>query len=245
MSRASWANPVAGSVGAAPIFAAPPSWSRVKIVAGDLNKAQGPRGGGWLSTALSPKGLLAGFRAPCRLGDPTNVVRLVGRPSERELDWVLVGLETPCVGADKVLLPGRSTHRMVQCDLVFAERVFEAANLSCRRFRLSQLRLEQQATTVAAASLALWWSFHARVTPDGTVQAGWAAVEGQVPSQKDSWHPPDRDVLRAAEELDAGTGSATADTGQAWWQERQDAVYVAILRVDKAKLAGVHLTSQT
>ena len=36
--------------------------------------------------ALSPKGPLAGFRAPYRLGDPTNVVGLVGRPSERELD---------------------------------------------------------------------------------------------------------------------------------------------------------------
>ena len=36
----------------------------VKIVAGDLNKAQGPQGGGWLSKALGPKGLLAGFWAP-------------------------------------------------------------------------------------------------------------------------------------------------------------------------------------
>ena len=141
----------------------------VKIVASDLNRAQGPRGGGWLSKALGPKGPLAGFRAPYRLGDPTNVVRLVGRPSERELDWVLVGPETPCVGADKVLLPGLGTHRMVQCDLVFADRVFAAADPSCRRFRWSQLRPEQQARAAPAASLALWWSAHARLTPDGMV----------------------------------------------------------------------------
>ena len=217
----------------------------VKVVAGDLNKAPGPQGGGWLSKALGPKGPLAGFWAPYQRGDPTNVVWLAGRPSERELDWVLVGPETPCVGADKVLLPGLSTHRMVQCDLEFADRVFAAADPSCRRFRWSQLRPEQQAPAAAAASLALWWSAHAGLTPDGTVQAVRAALDGLVPSQKDSWRPPDRDVLRAAQELDAGSGSATADVVQAWWQERQDAAYGALLRVEQAKLEGVTLTSQT
>ena len=33
----------------------------VKVVASDLNKAPGPRGGGWLSKALGPTGPLAGF----------------------------------------------------------------------------------------------------------------------------------------------------------------------------------------
>ena len=133
----------------------------VKIVPANLNKAQGPRGGGWLSNALGPKGPLAGFRTTYQLGDPTNVVRLVGRPSERDLDWVLVGPETPCVGADKVLLPGLSTHRMMHCDLVFADRIFAAADPSCRCFRWSQVRPEQHAPAAAAASVALWWSAHA------------------------------------------------------------------------------------
>ena len=60
----------------------------VKIGAGDLKKAQSPRGGGWLSKALGPKGPLARFGAPYRPGDPTNVVWQVGRRSERELEWV-------------------------------------------------------------------------------------------------------------------------------------------------------------
>ena len=217
----------------------------VKVVAGNLNKAQGPRGGGWLSKALGLRGPLAGSPAPYRLGDATNMVWLVGRPSERELDWVLVSPKTPCVGADKVLLPGLSTHRMVQCGLVFTDRVFAAADPSYRRFRWSQLRPEQQAPAAAAASLALRWSAHAGLTPDGTVQAVWAALDGLVPSQKDSWRPLDRDVLRAAQELDAGSGSATTDAVQAWWQERQDASYGALLRVEKAKLEAVTLTSQT
>ena len=186
-----------------------------KSWAGDLHRAQGPRGGGWLSKALGPKGPLAALRAPYRQGDPANVVWLAGRPSERELDWVLVGPETPCVGADKVLLPGLSTQRMVQCDLEFADRVFAAADPSCRRFRCSQLRPEQQAPAAAAASLALWWSAHSGLTPDGRVQAVRAALDRLVPSQKDSWRPQDRDVLRAAQELDAGLGSATADTVEA------------------------------
>ena len=95
----------------------------------------------------------------------------VGRPSKRELDRVLVGPETPCVGAKKVLVPGLSTHRMVHCDLGFAERIFAAADTSCCRFRWSQLRPEQQVPAPAAASMALWWSAHARLTSDGAVQA--------------------------------------------------------------------------
>ena len=113
----------------------------------------------------------------------------LGRPSQRELNWVLVGPKTTCVGAEKVLLPRLSTHLMVQCDLGFAERVFAAADPSCSPFRRSQLRPEQQAPAAAAASLALWWSTHARLTPDGVVQAGWTALEGVVPSQKYSCAP--------------------------------------------------------
>ena len=86
------------------------------------------------------------------------------------------------MGANKVLLPGLSTQRMVQCDLMLAERIFAAADPSCRRFRWSQLRPEQQAPPAAAASLALWWSPLACLTPDGTDQAVWAAPEGLVPS---------------------------------------------------------------
>ena len=53
---------------------------------------------------------------PFRPGDPTNVVRQVPPPppSERELDWVLIGPETPCVLAEKVVLSGLNTHQMVQ-----------------------------------------------------------------------------------------------------------------------------------
>ena len=155
---------------------------------------------------LGPKGPLAGFRAPYRPGDPTNVVWQLGRPSERELDWILVGPQTPCVGAKKVLLPGLSTHQMVQCNLGSAERTFAAEDPSCHRFHWSLLRPEQQAPAAAAASLALWWSAHARLTPDEAVQAVWTVLEGLVPSHKDSWCPPDRDVLRVARDLEAGVG---------------------------------------
>ena len=117
----------------------------------------------------------------------------------------------PVLGADKILLPGLGSHRMVQCYPVFADRVFAAADMSCRRFRWSQIRPEQQAPAAAAASLALWWLFQARSTPDGTIQAVWSALDGLVPSQKDSWRPPDQEVLRTARVLDEGAGSETAD----------------------------------
>ena len=134
---------------------------------------------------------------------------------------------------------------MVQCDPGFVERTFAAADPSCRCFRWSQLRPEQRAPAAAAASLALWWSADARLSLDGAIQAVWTALEGLVPSQRHSWRLADRDVLRAAWELDEDVGSASANAVQAWWQERQDAAYGALLRVEKAKLEGVALTSQT
>ena len=71
----------------------------------------------------------------------------------------------------------------------------------------------------------------------------WAALEGLVLSQEDFCRPADRDVLRAPQELDAGAGSATADAVLAWWQDRQDVAYEALLRMEKAKLAGVAVTT--
>ena len=48
-----------------------------------------------------------------------------------------MGPKTPCMGAEKFLLPFLSTDRMVQYNLGFAERIFVAADPSCRRFRRS------------------------------------------------------------------------------------------------------------
>ena len=42
-----------------------------------------------------------------------------------------------------------------------------------------------------------------------------------------------------------GVQSATAEAVQAWWQEHHDPAYGALMRVEKAKLEGVALMSQT
>ena len=50
-----------------------------------------------------------------------------------------------------------------------------------------------------------------QLTPYRGFQAVWTPLDGLVSSQKDSWRPPDRDVLQAAQELDEGARSVTAD----------------------------------
>ena len=67
-----------------------------------------------------------------------------------------------------------------------------------------------------------------------------------------AWYPPRRILgaprprhIAGGPGTRRGNGSATADAVQACWQGRQDAVYGALLRVEKAKLVGVALTSQT
>ena len=52
----------------------------VNVVAGDLNKAQGPRGGGWLSKTLGPKGPLAGFWSPIPAGRSDECCLAGGAP---------------------------------------------------------------------------------------------------------------------------------------------------------------------
>ena len=140
---------------------------------------------------------------------------------------------------------GLSTHQMVECGVGFAERTVASADPSCRRFRRSQLRPRQRARAAAAALLALWWSAHACLSPNGAIHAVWTALEDLVPSEQDLWRPPDQAVLRAARELDGDVGSATANAVHVWWQERQDATYGALLCVEKAKLERMALTSQT
>ena len=149
-----------------------------KIVAGDPNNAQGPRGGGWLSKALGPKGPLAGFRAQYQPGDPTNVVWQVGRPLEcgwTGSSWA----RRPSAWGRKRSCP-LSQHRP---DGAVPARV-RGTRLRSGAPHLPPLSLVPT-HAVAAASFALWWSAHARLTPDGTLQVVWAALQGLVPSQKD------------------------------------------------------------
>ena len=144
----------------------------VKVVAYDLNTAQGPRGGGWLSKALGPN----------RTGWVTRQMSSGTCGAPLSASWTgSAWHQRPVRGGEKVLLPGLCTHRMVQCDLGFAEPTFAAADPSCRRFRWSQLRPEQQAPPAAAASLALWWSANARLTVDGAVQADRPRRRGALP----------------------------------------------------------------
>ena len=82
----------------------------------------------------------ARFRSPP--GQPTNIVWQVGHPSERDLDGVLLSIETPSVGAEHHLLPGLSTQHMPECNLRCGDGSFTAADPPCRIFWWSQLRPE-------------------------------------------------------------------------------------------------------
>ena len=127
----------------------------VQVLASDL----GLYGDGGLCIATSAKGPGSRYHILYRPGKTTNVVWHVGDLSKRELDRAFFGPDSPARAKHR-LLPGLSTHLMTECDLLFGECMFTAADLLCRRFRWAELRPEQQAAAAAAAAAALakWWS---------------------------------------------------------------------------------------
>ena len=94
----------------------PRTGAGICLLDGDLNIPLGLHRGCWFSKAMSAKGLWVVFRNPYLPGQPTNMVWQVGRPSKRGFRWVLLSTETPCGGAEQQLLPGLSTHLMLECD---------------------------------------------------------------------------------------------------------------------------------
>ena len=76
--------------------------SQVRIICGDLNEHLRPNGGGWLSKALPQQASGLAIAAPTPPGAGTNHVRA----SSRELDWILISPDTPCLACSKTLLPG-------------------------------------------------------------------------------------------------------------------------------------------
>ena len=214
----------------------------IGILCGDLNVGMQRS---WLGTALKPRGVWAGWRCPYRPGLATNIVLRPTGLSSTEIDWVLVGPTTPCTRASRVSLPGLSTHRAVQCDLILAIAGTGPLDPTGRRFIVSRVPTDRHAQVGAVVGIALWWGQCAAFAADALVLAAWAAMSGLVPEHRRSARDCQMAVQRAAEDLAASGGAATAACVSAWWADRSEAALVSLLHLDGRRLVGVSITSQT
>ena len=152
-----------------------------QVLCGDLNEWPRPGGGGWLSKALSPAGMWAGFRSPYPHGEPTNHVPMARGTSSRELDWVLISSATPCTACSKVTLPGLCTHVALQVDLTIPPAKLTPLDPSGRQFRFSQATSEQLFAGAEVASLYLYWAAAAGLLPDTVVRLCWDGLRPHIP----------------------------------------------------------------
>jgi hypothetical protein len=174
-----------------------------QLICGDLNEWPRSQGGGWLSKALQPSGVWSGFRSPYPPGDATNHVHSRRGTSARELDWVLIGPNTPCTACHKALLPGLSTHVTLQVDLVIPTARISAADPSGRQFRYrSALPVDLEAAA-AIVSLLLYWAAAGKLDPDAAVRLCWDGLRGHIPTSKPRLHVRPQDAAIARAELSA------------------------------------------
>ena len=153
----------------------------MKLICGDLNDGRPPARSAWLGRCLSATGIWRGYRSPYPPGDPTNLVAVPGGRSARELDWVLVSADTPCVDCAKVLLPGLSSHLAVVCDLRVPEAALRVRDPTGRQFRFDVAGAPCLRAAGVMVGLLLWWAASARLDPDATVLLCWAGMRPAIP----------------------------------------------------------------
>ena len=213
----------------------------VKLVAGDMNADLADDSGAWLRKACTDNRYWGGFTHLYRPGEATNIVANRAGVSRRELDWVLVSAQSPVHACEKFLLPGLSTHLAVACDLSVRSEYLSQANPAGRLFRFRRAEPSHMATAAAMASLAFWWAWCARLSPDGAFTWYWECISGIIPSSSSGF----RLAAEAAAKLFEGTQLAARDRLTAWWADRQDAAFLRAVQLTEGKLQGTGVTSVT
>ena len=209
----------------------------IKLIQGDFNATLSPFSTGWLPAALRHQWL--GFTCRYPLGDPTNITVTNHTHSAREIDWLLVSADTPCVSCIKDLIPGLSTHRTLVCDLVMDGDLIVPRDSTQKQFDFRRATDAQCNEAASMSSLYFWWAAKAGLRPDATLAMYWDALSSFIPSTK----PYSIAVDQGVQQLTADTDSST-QVAQ-WWQQRHNEATSSALRVKLTKLQGVSITSVT
>jgi hypothetical protein len=214
--------------------------------ANDLNTSMAPGRGNWLSQALAPRGVWAGFHVPYPAGQPTNFVHTSAGSSAHELDWLLLSPDTPCTACQRDLLPGLSTHKALQCDLTIPGSALRPVDPAGRQFRFQQATAEAMANAAALTGLLLWWATAAGLSPDSTVLLCWDGLRRSIPVPRRRWRADMTAVLSAADALQAdGEPGISEESLSEWWARRNEEALISMLRLDRRRLLGANITSQT
>ena len=129
----------------------------------------------------SPTGIWRVYRSPYPPGEATNLVRAAGSRSAREIDWVVVNADTPCVACVKVLLPGLCTHLGVLCSLTMAGGALRVADPSGGQFRLGHASEPALLAAGRLVGFLTWWGTAAAFSPDSVLVLAWAGSRGASP----------------------------------------------------------------
>lgn len=113
-----------------------------------------------------------------------------------------------------------------------------------RKFNFKRATMEQCASAAAVVSLFAWWAAAADLPPDHTVSLCWHGMSNIIPRRRAAHLVTDERLLDSARALALHAG-ADPSALEAWWQAGADSAFVDLLKLDKLRLKGVSITSQT
>lgn len=93
-------------------------------------------------------------------------------------------------------------------------------------------------------SLYLWWAAAADMPPDHTIALCWDAMTGNIPPRRAA-HPVTGGRPLDPADMHNHLTDAGVEAAAAWWQAQADDAFIAQLKLDKLRLQGVSITSQT
>lgn len=155
---------------AAILRSAPPG---VRLLAGDFNDTLADSST-WLKAALGPGGCWAEWRCPYPRGTPTNIVPAALGFTAREIDWFLLAADVPYTAAERLILPGISTHLALLLDLLLPLNDLRPKDPCGRRFLFHRARPERLHLAAHVLALATWWAASAGLDSDAIIRYGHA-----------------------------------------------------------------------
>ena len=210
------------------------------IVGGDLNEDLSLRGR--VTSAIQPQGKWAFLMVPYERGEPTNVVRRQGAMSKREIDYILISVESPLTLAQKQVLPGVSTHGALVCHFQLPESLGYEKNVTGKKLDFRRAESNDVALLAAHASLFFW--FHKGTqTPIDDQLAGYHEIALQlIPRYAGRVDLGESQRMRVIEERGQKGDKAAATVLEEWKQKLRDRACPSALGIRNEVLEATSVT---
>ena len=197
-----------------------PKKGETMVVGGDFNERLSGHRHGRVARAMAASGCWSFLHVPYQLGQCTNFVVRSGSLSQREIDFVLIPVDSGLQLTAKAVVPGVSTHGAVVCEFSLPENFHYVKNGSLKKFNFRKASPTSVTRLAAHASLFLWLGRVHGLHPDAILEGYHELARGFIPPHVGRVEGSEADVLRR-QEVKALLGDAVAAERVKKWKQQQ------------------------